>query len=70
MSAVQSLKGSEADPRVNAVFDDIRATRINDLIKNRWPCLAFDVRLMDQIRAEVRRVTMVPSALGPVFHRA
>jgi len=55
---------------VNALFDNIRATRINDFIHHRWPCLAFEVRLLDQIRAEVRRVTTVPSPLGQVFHRA
>ena len=31
---------AEADPRVKAVFDDIRATRKSDFINNIWRALA------------------------------
>ncbi len=42
MSTVAPSANPEADPRVKAVFDDIRATRNTDFINNLWRYLAFD----------------------------
>jgi hypothetical protein len=36
----------EADPRVKAVFDDIRATRKTGVVNNLWRHLAFDPGLL------------------------
>ena len=44
----------ESDPRVKAVFDDIRATRKSDFINNMWHYLAFDSGLLEKTWAEVK----------------
>jgi alkylhydroperoxidase family enzyme len=56
----------EADARVKAVFDDIRATRNTDYINNLWQTLAFDPALLESTWAEVKRVMAVPSQLDPL----
>ena len=56
----------EAEPRVKAVFDDIRATRKADFINNLWPALAFDPVLLESTWAEVKRLMATPSHLDPV----
>jgi AhpD family alkylhydroperoxidase len=56
----------EADPRVRAVFDDIRATRKSDFINAFWRHLAFDAGLLEQTWAEVKAVMVAPSALDPL----
>lgn len=59
----------EADPRVKAVFDDIRATRKTDVVNNLWRHLAFDPGLLERTWAEVKAVMAVPasaSALDPL----
>ena len=53
----------ETDPRVKAVFDDIRATRKTDFINNFWRALAFDPTLLEQTWAEVKRLMATPSNL-------
>ncbi len=53
----------EADPRVKAVFDDIRATRQTDFINNVWRTLAFDPTLLEQVWGEIKAVMATPSAL-------
>lgn len=66
MSTVQPLENPEADPRVKAVFDDIRATRKTEFINNMWRYLAFDATLLEQTWAEVKRVMATPSNLDPL----
>src|SRR5579871_2147975 len=56
----------EDDPRVKAVFDDIRATRKTDFINNLWKALAFDPALLEATWAEVRRVMATPGHLDPL----
>ena len=66
MSTVQKIPNPEADPRVKAVFDDIRATRKSDFINNLWLYLAFDAPLLEETWAGVKSVMATPSALDPL----
>ncbi|WEX86271.1 carboxymuconolactone decarboxylase family protein [Sinorhizobium garamanticum] len=66
MSTVVPPPDPEADPRVKAVFDDIRATRKSDFINNMWLWLAFDADLLERTWAEVKAVMATPSALDPL----
>ena len=66
MSTVAQLADPERDPRVKAVFDDIRATRRTDFINHMWRYLAFDAGLLEQTWAEVKRVMATPSSLDPL----
>lgn len=66
MSTIAKNPNPESDPRVKAVFDDIRATRKSDFINNMWHYLAFDPGLLEATRAEVKAVMATPSALDPL----
>lgn len=66
MSTVAPLSDPEQDPRVKAVFDDIRATRKTDLINNMWRYLAFDPALLERTWAEVKQVMATSSSLDPL----
>ncbi len=66
MSTVAKAADPEANPRVKAVFDDIRATRKSDFINNMWLYLAFDPDLLEKTWAEVKAVMATPSALDPL----
>ena len=66
MSTIAPPANPEADPRVKAVFDDIRATRQTDFINNLWRYLAFDASLLETTWAEVKRVMATPSSLDPL----
>lgn len=66
MSTVSLQNDPEQDPRVKAVFDDIRATRKTDFINNMWRYLAFDASLLESTWAEVKRVMAMPSSLDPL----
>ena len=66
MSTVPSHPDPESDPRVKAVFDDIRATRQSDFVNNMWRYLAFDAALLEQTWAEVKHVMATPSSLDPL----
>lgn len=65
MSTVTKTENPETDPRVKAVFDDIRATRKSDFINNMWLYLAFDADLLEKTWGEVKAMA-TPSALDPV----
>jgi AhpD family alkylhydroperoxidase len=65
MATVMPPSDPEDDPRVKAVFDDIRATRGSDFINNVWLYLAFDPDLLAETWAGVKAVMAVPSALDP-----
>ena len=56
----------ESDPRVKAVFDDMRAVRQTDFINSFWRTLAFDPDLLERTWTEVRQVMAVPSLLDPL----
>ncbi len=66
MSTIRPAADLEADPRVKAVFDDIRATRKSDFINNMWLYLAFDPALLESTWREVKAVMATPSALDPL----
>ncbi|MFZ5486522.1 MAG: carboxymuconolactone decarboxylase family protein [Pseudomonadota bacterium] len=66
MSTLAPIPDAEKDPRVKAVFDDIRATRKTDFINNLWHALAFDPALLESTWAEVKRVMATPSTLDPL----
>ena len=66
MSTVAARPDPESDPRVRAVFDDIRATRKSDFINAFWRYLAFDAELLERTWAEARAVMATPSALDPL----
>lgn len=66
MATTPTLPDPEADPRVKAVFDDIRATRKTDFINNLWRALAFDPDLLASTWAEVKAVMATPSTLDPL----
>lgn len=66
MSTVKPADDLEADPRVKAVFDDIRATRKSDFVNNMWRYLAFDPALLERTWAEVKTVMATPSILDPL----
>jgi len=66
MATVMQPSDPEADPRVKAVFDDIRATRKTDFINNLWKALAFDPALLESTWREVKRLMATPSLLDPL----
>ncbi len=67
MSTVSPSVDPERDPRVKAVFDDIRATRQTEFINNMWRYLAaVDPALLASTWAEVKRVMATPGALDPL----
>lgn len=66
MSTIKPATDLEADPRVKAVFDDIRATRKSDFINNMWLYLAFDPTLLESTWREVKAVMATPSTLDPL----
>lgn len=65
MPTISPPADPEADPRIKAVFDDIRDTRGSDFINNFWLYLAFDADLLAATWAEVKAVMAAPSALDP-----
>jgi AhpD family alkylhydroperoxidase len=66
MSTIKPPADPESDPRVKAVFDDIRKTRGSDLINNLWPHLAFDPALLEDVWGDVKAVMATPSELDPL----
>lgn len=55
-----------ADPRVTAVYEDIRATRGTDYINNFWRYLAFDPMLLEETWQQVKEVMATPGELDPL----
>jgi AhpD family alkylhydroperoxidase len=66
MSTLPLQPAPESDPRVKAVFDDMRATRKTDFINSFWRTLAFDPALLERTWSEVKAVMAVPSQLDPL----
>ena len=56
MSTIAPPQNPETNPRVKAVFDDIRATRQSDFINNLWHYLAFDAQLLETTWRDVKEV--------------
>ena len=66
MATVPLPASPESDPRVKAVFDDIRATRKTDFVNNMWRALAFDPALLERTWAEVKALMATPTLLDPL----
>jgi len=66
MTTVRQPQDPEADPRVKAVFDDIRATRRTDFVNNLWRTLAFDPPLLERTWSEVKALMATPTQLDPL----
>ena len=66
MSTVKRMENAERDPRVKAVFDDIRSTRKTTFINHLWLYLAFDPDLLEQTWHDVKSVMVADSALDPL----
>ena len=56
MSTIAPPQNPETNPRVKAVFDDIRITRKSDFINNLWYYLAFDAQLLETTWRDVKEV--------------
>lgn len=66
MTTVRQPLDPETDPRVKAVFDDIRATRKTDFVNNLWRTLAFDPALLENTWAEVKGLMAAQTQLDPL----
>jgi AhpD family alkylhydroperoxidase len=55
-----------ADPRVKAVFEDIRSTRKSDFVNNFWRALANQPALLERTWASIKEVMIQPGALDPL----
>jgi AhpD family alkylhydroperoxidase len=66
MATTHPVPDPESNPRVKAVFDDIRATRKTDFINNLWRALAFDAALLESTWAEVKRLMATPGTIDPL----
>jgi len=54
MATIELDENPESDPRVKAVFDEIRQLRGTDYINNLWRYLAFDADLLENVWRDVR----------------
>jgi AhpD family alkylhydroperoxidase len=66
MATVPLPADAQGDPRVKAVFDDIRATRKTDFINNLWRALAFDPPLLERTWADVKALMATPTLIDPL----
>jgi len=66
MATIKPPSNPEADPRVKAVFDDIRAIRKTDFVNNLWRTLAFDPALLEDTWTEVKTLMAMPTHLDPL----
>jgi AhpD family alkylhydroperoxidase len=55
-----------ADPRIQAVIDDIRATRKSDFINNFWRALANQPELLERTWSTIKQVMIAQGALDPL----
>ena len=55
-----------ANPRVQAVFDDIRATRKSDFVNNFWRALANQPALLERTWSSIKEVMIAPGTLDPL----
>jgi len=66
MTTISLPVNPEENPRVKAVFEDIRETRGSDFINNLWHYLAFDPALLEATWKDVKAVMATPSSLDPM----
>jgi AhpD family alkylhydroperoxidase len=55
-----------ADPRVKAVFDDIRAVRKSDFVNNFWRALANQPAVLEHTWASIKKTMIEPGELDPL----
>jgi AhpD family alkylhydroperoxidase len=56
----------EANTRVKAVFDDIRATRKSEFVNNFWRALANQPVVLERTWTRVKQVMIEPGVLDPL----
>jgi len=68
MSTVKLWTDAEVsrDPRAQAVFEDIRATRKSDFVNNFWRALANQPELLERTWSSIKQVMIAPGALDPL----
>jgi len=66
MPTISLPRNPESNPRIKAIFDDIRATRGNDFINNLWHYLAFNEDLLESTWRDVKAIMAKPSHLDPM----
>ena len=57
---------ASANPRILAVFDDIRVTRNSDFVNNFWRALANQPALLERTWASIKQVMIEPGTLDPL----
>jgi AhpD family alkylhydroperoxidase len=55
-----------ANPRIQAVFEDMRATRNSDFVNNFWRALANQPELLERTWSSIKQVMIAPGALDPL----
>ena len=55
-----------ANPRIQAVFNDIRSTRKSDFVNNFWRALANQPDLLERTWSSIKQVMIEPGALDPL----
>jgi len=55
-----------ADPRIRAVFDDIRATRKSDFVNNFWRALANQPAVLERTWTSIKAIMVEPGELDPL----
>ena len=63
MTTIKRPENPESDPRVKAVFDDIRSTRNSDFIGNIWQYLAQYPDLLESTWSEIKQVMGTESSI-------
>ena len=66
-STLPLVDDESANPRVKAVFDDIRATRQTDFINNFWRVLANDPANLERTWQELKELMGPGTELDPVI---
>jgi AhpD family alkylhydroperoxidase len=54
------------NPRLQLVFDDIRATRKSNFVNNFWRALANQPELLERTWSSIKQVMIAPGALDPL----
>jgi len=55
-----------ANPRLRAVFDDIRATRKSDFVNNFWRALANQPAVLERTWAALKEIMVAPGEIDPL----
>ena len=66
-STLPLVDDESANPRVKAVFDDIRATRQTDFINNFWRALANDPANLERTWQELKEIMGPGTELDPLI---